>query len=90
MTDTHAARSTGRLNMRVTPEQESLLRAAAVFSGESLSGFVLSAATHRAREVVAGARRIALDGDALVRFVQALDDAPEDLPVLRRYADSTG
>ncbi len=37
-----------RLNMRVSDRQERVLRAAAELSGETLTGFVLGAATERA------------------------------------------
>lgn len=85
MTETTGPRA-GRLNMRVSSDQENLLRAAAELSGESVSGFVLAAATGRARDVIGAANRIELDAETFERFVSALDDEPEDLPVLRRYA----
>ncbi len=90
MVDSSTVRRSGRLNMRVPPEQEHLLRAAAALSGESVTGFVLAAATSRARDVVEVATRIELGTEAFERFASALDDEPQDLPVLRRYARARG
>jgi Protein of unknown function (DUF1778) len=38
----------GRINLRVEPNQEARLRAAAEANGETLTGFMLAAATERA------------------------------------------
>jgi uncharacterized protein (DUF1778 family) len=78
-----------RINMRLNGEQEDLLRQAAAEQGESLTGFVLAAATARAREVIEQAQRIELSKDDFTRFVGALNGPDEDLPVLRRYVDSS-
>lgn len=75
--------------MRLRREQEDLLRKAAAEQGETLSGFVLGAATARAREVIDEAERIAVGREAFARFVKALNDPVEDMPVLRRYARSS-
>lgn len=53
-----------RINMRVTDEQERILRAAADLNGETLTGFVLSVATERAADVVARAQRIEISSQA--------------------------
>jgi uncharacterized protein (DUF1778 family) len=70
-----------RINMRVTDEQERILRAAADLSGETLTGFVLSVATERAADVVARAQRIEISAEAFGRFVAALDGPAEDRPL---------
>lgn len=44
---------TGRLNFRLSPEQEQALRHAAALTGQSLSGFVLSAAVDHAHDLLA-------------------------------------
>jgi uncharacterized protein (DUF1778 family) len=62
-----------------------VLRAAADLTGETLTGFMLAAATERAEEVVARAQRIDLSSDAFTRFV-AVDAPVEDMLTLRRYA----
>ncbi len=76
----------GRINMRVSERQERILRAAADVSGETLTGFVLSAATERAEEVLERSNRIDISAEAFDRFVAALESPPEEMPTLRRYA----
>jgi len=85
MTNPEDGRSS-RINMRVSTRQERLLRAAAELTGETLTGFVLSAATERAETVVERARHIELNAQAFDRFVEALDAPAEDMPTLRRHA----
>lgn len=77
---------TGRIHMRVSPRQERILHAAAEVTGETLTGFVLSAATERAETVLERAQRIDLSTEAFQRFVSALNGPVEDMPVLQRYA----
>lgn len=72
--------------MRVSERQERELRAAAELTGETLTGFVLAAATERAQEVIERAERINVSADAFERFVTALDGPVEEMPTLRRYA----
>ncbi|MGO9659631.1 MAG: DUF1778 domain-containing protein [Acidimicrobiales bacterium] len=79
---------TGRIHMRVSDRQERILRAAAEVTGETLTGFVLAAATERAETVLERAERIDLSAEAFERFVTALDQRGEDMPVVRRYAGS--
>jgi uncharacterized protein (DUF1778 family) len=45
---------TGRIHMRVSGRQERILRAAAELTGETMTGFVLAAATERAETVLGG------------------------------------
>ncbi|MGH3372515.1 MAG: DUF1778 domain-containing protein [Nocardioidaceae bacterium] len=75
-----------RINMRVSERQERELRAAAELTGDTLTGFVLAAATERAQEVIERAERINVSADAFERFVAALDGPVEEMPTLRRYA----
>jgi len=75
-----------RINMRVSEQQERILRTAAELSGETLTGFVLSVATERAADVVARAQRIEVTAEAFDRFVAALDGPPEAMPAVGRYA----
>jgi len=76
----------GRINMRVSDRQVRVLRAAADLTGETLTGFVLAAATERADEVIERAERIDVSSEAFERFVAALDGPVEEMPTLRRYA----
>lgn len=75
-----------RINMRVSERQERVLRAAAELSGETLTGFVLGVATERAEQVLERANRVDLSAEAFDRFVAALDEPAEEMPVVRRYA----
>ena len=76
----------GRINMRVSERQERVLRAAAALSGETLTGFVLAAATERAHELLERAEHIDVKAEVFAQFVAALDAPPEEMPTLRRYA----
>lgn len=77
-----------RLSMRLSSRQEDLLRAAASRQGQSLTGFVLGAATERAHEVEDKALRIEVSRQEFDRFTAALDAPTESMPTLRRYARS--
>lgn len=79
-----------RLNMRVSERQERVLRAAADLSGETLTGFVLGAATERAEEILDRAQRIELGREAFTQFVEAIDGPAEEMPTLARYAREPG
>jgi uncharacterized protein (DUF1778 family) len=68
---------TGRLNFRLTTDQEQALRQAAALTGESLSGFVLSSAVDRAHEVLERANHIELSAAEFRRFTATLNEAPE-------------
>jgi uncharacterized protein (DUF1778 family) len=72
--------------MRVSSRQERILRAAAGLTGETLTGFVLAAATERAETVLDRAERIDLSAEAFQRFVAALDQTTEEMPILHHYA----
>lgn len=74
-----------RLNMRLSSLQEGLLRAAAERQGQSITGFVLGAATDRAREIIDQAERIELNRRDFARFIKALDSPVESMPTLTRY-----
>ncbi len=76
----------GRINMRVSERQVRVLRAAAELTGETLTGFVLAAATERAAEVIERAERINVSSEAFERFIAALDGPTQKMPTLRRYA----
>ena len=73
---------TGRLNFRLTPEQERALRQAAELTGQSLSGFVLSSAVEHAHELLKRANHLELSDAAFRSFVAALDEPTEVVPEL--------
>jgi uncharacterized protein (DUF1778 family) len=72
--------------MRVSSRQEKVLRAAAGLTGQTLTGFVLGAATEQAEAVLERVNRIDVSQETFERFVKALDEPSEQMPVLRRYA----
>ncbi|MDP1818297.1 MAG: DUF1778 domain-containing protein [Acidimicrobiales bacterium] len=75
---------TGRLNFRLTVEQERALREAAALTGQSVSGFVPSRAVEHAQELLQRANAIELSDAAFRRFVAALDEPAKEAPELVR------
>jgi len=80
----------GRINLRVDPDQEARLRAAADANGETMTGFLLAAGAERAEQVLTRAARIEVSGAAFDRFIAALDAEEETMPTLSRYAEEAG
>jgi uncharacterized protein (DUF1778 family) len=72
-----------RLHLRVDPEQKALLEAASRAAGDTVSGFVLRAATEAAADVVADRRVFVLDETAWQVFDQALSRPAAEVPGLR-------
>lgn len=68
---------TGRLNFRLTDDQERALRQAAALTGQTVSGFVLSAAVEHAHELLERANHIELSAADFKRFVAELDKPAE-------------
>lgn len=75
---------TGRLNFRLTEDQERALRQAAALTGQSVSGFVLSSAVEHAHELLQRANTIELSDAAFREFVAALEGPAEEVPELVR------
>jgi uncharacterized protein (DUF1778 family) len=72
-----------RLHLRLDPTQKALLEAASAASGDSVSTFVLAAATEAAASVLADRRVFILDEDAWLTFDDALTGPARDVPGLR-------
>jgi uncharacterized protein (DUF1778 family) len=72
-----------RLHLRVDPEQKALLEAASRAAGDTVSGFVLRAATEAAADILADRRTFVLDEQAWQVFDQALSRPAADVPGLR-------
>lgn len=66
-------RKDARLAVRITPDQDSLIRDAAATTGQSLSEFVTSAAISRAHDVLADRRMFHLVDFAWAEFTAILD-----------------
>ncbi|MGI8686915.1 MAG: DUF1778 domain-containing protein [Acidimicrobiales bacterium] len=73
---------TGRLNFRLTDDQERALRRAAALTGQTVTGFVLSTAVEHAHELLERANHIELSAADFKRFVADLDKPAEVVPEL--------
>jgi len=72
-----------RLHLRLDERQKALLEAASQAAGDSVSTFVLKAATEAAADVLADRRAFLLDEQAWRVFDEALQRPAEDVAGLR-------
>lgn len=77
-----ARRKQARLAVRLTPDQDALIRDAAVVSGQSLTDFVTAAAVTRAEDTLADRRVFRLDDEAWAEFSAILDRPVQRIPEL--------
>ncbi len=75
---------TRRLDLRLTEEQDALIRRAAEQDARSISDFVLSAATLEAQRRLADQRFFILNEEDHARFEEILQAPPTDDPKLRK------
>lgn len=78
---------TQRLELRLTEEQNTLIRSAATYTSRSISEFVLSAATLEAQRRLADQRLFLMDDEQYARFEEILEASPTDDPKLRKLFD---
>ena len=78
---------TRRLDLRLTEEQDALIRRAAEQDARSISDFVLSAATLEAERRLADQRFFILNEEEHARFEEILAASPTDDPKLRKLFD---
>jgi uncharacterized protein (DUF1778 family) len=78
-----SATKTARVNLRVAPADDILLRQAAELLGETLSEFLIESGRERAERLVADRTRFVLDEAAWSAFNEALDRPAEIKPELR-------
>lgn len=78
-----SATKTSRLNLRVAPADDALLRQAADLLGETVSEFLVESARERAERLVADRTRFLLEESEWSAFCEALDRPPEMNPALR-------
>ena len=78
-----SAAKTARVNLRVAPADDVLLRQAAELLGETLSEFLIESGRERAERLVADRTRFVLDEVAWTAFNEALDRPAEVKPELR-------
>lgn len=71
-----------RLEVRVTPDQDALVRRAADIEGTTVSAFVLDTVTSRAKRVVKHHQDLVLSNDAFDRFIAELDKPAKPVPEL--------
>ena len=71
-----------RLEVRVTPEQEALIRQAADLEDTTVTAFVLDTVTARAKRVVKQHQDLVLSNEAFDRFLAELDRPAEAVPEL--------
>ena len=77
MSDPAISHRRHRLGVRVTPEQDALIRQAADLEDTTITAFVLQSVTARASEVLDEHRNLVLSNAAFDRFLAELDKAPE-------------
>jgi uncharacterized protein (DUF1778 family) len=78
-----------QLDLRLSPQAEQKLQAAANVAQRSVSEFVLESALIRADETLADRTRFGLDADQWKAFLEALDAESRDLPRLKRLFQQT-
>ena len=71
-----------RIEVRVTPEQDALIRQAADIEDTTVTSFVLDTVTTRARRVVKDHHDIVLSNEAFDRFIAELDQPAQAVPEL--------
>ena len=71
-----------RLEVRVTPEQDALVRQAADLEGATVTAFVLETVTARAKRIVKQHQELVLSNEAFDRFIAELDKPAEAVPEL--------
>jgi len=71
-----------RLEVRVSPEQDALIRQAAELEATTVSAFVLETVTARAKRVIKERQDVVLSGEAFDRFLAELDKPAEPVPEL--------
>ena len=71
-----------RLEVRVTPEQDALIRQAADLEETTVTAFVLDTVTSRARRVIKDHDAIVLSNEAFDRFLDELDKPAQAVPEL--------
>jgi uncharacterized protein (DUF1778 family) len=78
-----SAARTARVNLRVAPADDLLLRQAAELLGESLSEFLVESGRERAERLMADRTRFVLDEPSWTAFNDALDRPAEVKPEVR-------
>lgn len=75
---------TARLDARITPELQTLLKRAAELEGRSVTDFVVTAAQNAAERRIEQSQVLRLSLEDQRAFVEAILNPPEPTPALRR------
>ena len=73
----------GRMGLRTTPQQESVLRRAAEVANKSLTDFVLDSACQAAEQTLLDQRMFLVSGEQATSLMDLLDRPAQDNPGLR-------
>ena len=71
-----------RIEVRVTPQQDALIRQAADLEDTTVTAFVLDTVTSRARKLIKQSHDIVLSNEAFDQFLAELDKPAEVVPEL--------
>ncbi|MGI8594442.1 MAG: DUF1778 domain-containing protein [Solirubrobacteraceae bacterium] len=71
-----------RIDVRVTDEQDAMIREAAALAGQTVTAFLLSAAQERARELLDERRHLLMSDLTFESFAAALDAPAEAVPAM--------
>jgi uncharacterized protein (DUF1778 family) len=71
-----------RIDVRVSDEQDAVIREAAALAGQTVTAFLLDAAQGRARELLDERRHLAMSGQTFALFAEALDAPAAAVPEL--------
>ncbi len=77
---------TARIELRAEPEREERIREAARLANQSVSSFVLDAASERAEEVLRATMTTTVPADFFDKLHRALGEPPVPDPALQRAA----
>jgi uncharacterized protein (DUF1778 family) len=70
------------MDVRVTDQQDALMREAAAATGQTVTAFLLSAAEQRAHEILDERRHLVMSDRAFAAFAAALDASAEHIPAM--------
>jgi uncharacterized protein (DUF1778 family) len=76
-----------RIDVRVTDEQNAIIREAAAVAGQTVTAFLLSAAEERARSLLDERRHLVMSQAAFAQFAAALDAPGAAVPAMSELFD---
>ena len=78
------ASTSTRIDLRVDPQKKNIISRAAAMLGVNITQFIMERVFPEAERIVAEDNRTRLPKEEWERFLAKLDEAPKDLPELRR------